>query len=392
MRFKCLVSKKFVRMKLLIVVSEDWYFCSHRLPLALEAVKRGWEVCLVARMGNHEEELQSAGIRTIHVDIDRGGLNPANDWAYSRRLAAVYREEKPDIIHHVAMKPCLFGSIAAWMSGQKQMLNAIAGLGTLFSEESSKMKLVKPVVRLAFKQFLGRGNSRLLVQNTDDFKEFESQIGFSRDKIRLIRGSGVDMDEFRPDLGRSISDRPIVVLVSRLLKEKGVPELIDAARILKERDVLSRIVLVGDVDHDNPHAVSETMLKQAVDAGWVESWGRRSDVAEIYRQADIATLPSYYREGIPKTLLEAAASGLPIVTTDSVGCRETVEDGVNGFLVPIKDPESLADALEKLIKDAQLRKRMGAASRAKALAEFDVKHVVEETFKIYDEVMKGEDV
>jgi len=374
-------------MKVLFVVSEDWYFCSHRFPLATEALRRGWDVCLIARMGKHAEELKALGIRTIHVDVDRGGLNPMSDLAYSRKLAAIYRIEKPDIIHHVAMKPCLFGSIAAWMSGQKKMVNAIAGLGTVFSEESSKMKLVKPFVRIAFKQFLDRGTSKLLVQNTDDFQEFEKQIGFSRDKIRVIRGSGVDMEEFQPLETRALSDVPMVVLVSRLLIAKGIPELIKAARILKERKVVCRIVLVGDVDHDNPHAVPEQMLSQAVDAGWIEAWGRRKDIADIYRQADIATLPSYYREGIPKTLLEAAASGLPIVTTDSVGCRETVEDGVNGFLVPVKQPEPLADALEKLISDDDLRNRMGLASRQKALAEFDIKHVVSETFKIYDEVL-----
>jgi glycosyltransferase involved in cell wall biosynthesis len=374
-------------MKICFVVSEDWYFCSHRFPLALEALNRGWDVCLIARMSKHGDELRSAGIRTIHMEIDRGGLNPVNDWSYSRRLAAVYRKEKPDIIHHVAMKPCLFGSIAAWMSGQKNMVNAIAGLGSAFSADSLKMKLIRPFVRIAFKQFLGRGNSKLLVQNTDDFREFEQQLGFPHDQIRLIRGSGVDMDEFCPNDQRPQNDIPMIVLVSRLLIEKGIPELIEAGRILQERNVACRIVLVGDADKDNSHSVSEEMLSHAVKAGWVEEWGRRSDIAAIYRQTDIAVLPSYYREGIPKTLLEAAASGLPIVTTDSVGCRETVDDGMNGYLVPVKQSEPLADALEKLIRNKELRERMGQKSREKALAEFDIKQVVKQTFDIYDEIL-----
>ena len=376
------------QLKLCFVVSEDWYFRSHRLPLAEEAIRRGWEVCLIARMGRCAEELQAAGIRTVHVEIDRGGLNIFKDLRYSRKLAAIYRKEKPDIIHHVAMKPCLFGSIAAVLSGRRGcMVNAIAGLGSLFSGESRKMRLVRPLVRVAFKSFLGWGNSKLILQNMDDFEELEKRVGFASDQLRLIRGSGVDMNEFKPSEAPRKNDKPLIVLVSRLLIEKGIPELIEAAGILKQRGVSCRVALVGEADDGNPRSVSAATLTEAEKRGEVECWGRRSDIAEIYRQADIAVLPSYYREGIPKTLLEAAAAGLPIVTTDSVGCREVVDDGVNGFLIPIKQAEPLADALEKLINDPALRMAMGEQSRKKACAEFDINRVVEQTFDIYAELL-----
>lgn len=379
------------RIKLCFVVSEDWYFCSHRLPLAVEAIRRGWEVVLVARMSIHQAELNAMGIRTVNVDIDRGGVNPVNEFRYWSRLVKAYRQERPDIIHHVAMKPCLYGSMAARFCGLKNTVNAIAGLGTIFTSPSPKIRRVRPFVKFAFNRLLGRPTSRVIMQNTDDVYEFETGVGIDREHIHLIRGSGVDMDEFYPPAISRNSDVPMIVLVSRLLIEKGVLELIEAGRILKERKMDCRVVLVGDSDPHNPHAVSEEELAMAESRGWVELWGRRNDIADIYREADIATLPSYYREGIPKTLLEAAASGLPIVTTDSVGCRETVDEGRNGFRVPVRDAEALADALAKLISDTELRNRMGQKSRLKAMAEFDVRHVVDETFKIYSEILSSND-
>ena len=377
-------------MKICFVVSEDWYFCSHRLPLAEEALRRGWDVVLVARMGACRDQLERLGVRIIHLDIDRGGLNPLSDLRYCAKLVRIYRSEQPDIIHHVAMKPCLMGSIAVWLSGRRCcMVNAIAGLGTTFSSDALKIRVVRLVVRLVFKCFLARGSSRVIVQNMDDYREFEEGMGLGAAKLKLIRGSGVDMAEFSPAEENVENEEPLVVLVSRLLMEKGIPELIDAARLLKQRGAGCRVALVGDADPGNPLAVPEEMLSVAESDQVVELWGRRSNIADIYRQADVAVLPSYYREGIPKTLLEAAASGLPIVTTDSVGCREVVDDGVNGFLVPVRQFVSLADALEKLVSCSKLRREMGRRSREKALKEFGIEQVVTETFSVYECLIDG---
>lgn len=375
-------------MKIIFTVSEDWYFVSHRLPLAEEALRRGWEVLLLARVSGHENDLRRKGVRVIHVDLDRGGLNPLRDFKYCLELRRLYRKEKPDLVHHVAMKPCLYGSIAARWARVGCCVNAVAGFGTLFSSRSRVIGAVRPFVLNAFRHLFSYTNSRLIVQNTDDVYEFEHKLKLQADQIRLIRGSGVDLETFCPADRSTANNVPLIVMVSRLLADKGVLELIEAGKLLRQRGVACRIALVGDADPENVHAVSDEVLHAAESTGAVELWGRRSDVADIYKQADIAVLPSY-REGLPKSLIEAAACGLPIVTTDVPGCREIVNEGVNGFLVPVKQSEPLADALGKLVQDADLRRKMGERSREKAIAEFDVTLVVQETFAIYEELLRG---
>lgn len=374
-------------MKILFVVSEDWYFCSHRLPLAEEAVKRGWEVVLLSRFSGHEADLRDKGVRTLPIDLERGGLNTFKDLRYCWKLIKTYRSEKPDIVHHVAIKPCLYGSIAARTAQVPLYVNAVAGFGTLFSSKSRMVRFVRPLVMGAFRYLFGFRNSKLILQNSDDVYEFENILKLEAEQIRLIRGSGVNLDLFHPVAIPTFTEVPLIVMVSRLLMDKGVMELIGAAEILKDRKISFRMALVGDADTQNIHAVSDVDLQKASDSGVVELWGRRSDIADIYREADIGVLPSYYREGLPKTLIEAMACGLPIVTTDAPGCREVVEEGVNGFLVPVKQAEPLANALELLINDQNLRQKMGAASRRKAEEEFGIDLVVNQTFAVYEELL-----
>lgn len=401
-------------MKLLLVISEEWYFLSHRLPLALEAKRRGWDVVVATRLGAKAQALAMHGIRSVHLDLERGRVAVWRDLAYFVRLMKLYRQEKPDIVHHVAMKPCLYGSLAAWCAGVPCVVNALAGLGYLFSSARSVVKAMRSVTLLLFKRLFSRRNSMLILQNPEDVRFFSETLGLQRGNIRLIKGAGVDLTTFRPAKeSPAHRDPPLIVMASRLLRDKGVEELVAASTLARSRGAVFRVAIVGDADRDNPNAVGEAFLQTVREQGTAELWGRRDDIASVYQQADIAILPSFYPEGMPKTLMEAAACGLPIITTDTQGCRETVDTagsesnaarhgngqdcgaplmpalkiGANGIVVPAKEVEPLADAIAMLASNPGMRKEMGQKSRAKAEREFGVEHVVEKTFAVYEELL-----
>lgn len=362
--------------KLLFLVTEDWYFCSHRLPLAIAAKQLGLDVAVATRVRAHGALIEDAGLRLIPFEISRRGMNPLRELPTVFRLAALYRLEKPDLVHHVAMKPVLYGSLAAKLANVKHVVNAIAGLGWLYTSADRSKKIIRALVRGLFKRALK--GSAVVVQNPDDMNQLK---GMGLEQLHLIRGAGVDTQSFRPcDVP---PDPPCVMLVSRMLWDKGVGEFVAAARLLKQEGIVARFVLVGGFDPGNPAAIPESQLRSWNKEGIVEWWGQRSDMANVLAQAHIACLPSYYREGIPKSLLEAAACGLPIVTTDAPGCREVVEDGVNGLLVPVKDSIALAGTIKKLVLDPDLSRRMGVASRKKAVKEFSQERVIDETLAVY---------
>jgi glycosyltransferase involved in cell wall biosynthesis len=395
-------------MKLLFVVSEDWYFRSHRIPIALAALKVGWEVRLGAQISECGAAIGQAGIRLHPLPLRRGSLNPLSDLGYLIRLCRLYRRERPDVVHHVAMKPVLYGSIAARLAGVPCVVNALAGMGYLSSSSRPHVRMIRRAVLFCFRMLFNRPGSILIVQNKDDRAVFE-RLGVATDRIRLIRGSGVDLNVFSPPPTRS--ERPTVtaVMASRLLRDKGVIEYVEAARLLRKRNVPVRLALAGAPDGANPDAVPQSVLDAAQAAGELDVLGARSDISALYREADIAVLPSYYREGIPKSLIEAAACGLPIVTTDVAGCRETVgrlkgsplitpiiankngELGENGILVPPKDARTLADAIEFLVRNPDIRSDMGRASREKAEREFGIETVVGQTMAVYNELRLAAD-
>ena len=361
--------------KLLYLVTEDWYFCSHRLPLAIAARQSGFDVAVVTRVCEHGKLIEDAGLRLIPFEISRRGMNPLRELPTVLRLAALYRREKPDLVHHVAMKPVLYGSLAARLANVKHVVNAIAGLGWLYTSGDRSKKIIRALVRGLFRWALK--GSEIIVQNPDDMNQLKAM---GLEQLHLIRGAGVDTQSFRPC--DEPPDPPCVMLVSRMLWDKGVGEFVAAARLLKREGIVGRFVLVGGFDPGNPAAIPESQLRSWNDEGVVEWWGQRADMANVLAQAHIACLPSY-REGLPKSLLEAAACGLPIVTTDAPGCREVVENDVNGLLVPVKDCSALAGAIKKLILDPELRRRMGTASRDKAVKEFSQDHIIEQTLNVY---------
>lgn len=368
-------------MKLLFVVTEDWYFVSHRLPLAVAAQAAGFDVVVATREGRQTEVIRSEGIRLIPLNLSRRGGNPLREVTALWRL---YCRERPDLVHHVALKPVMYGSLAAWLARVPCQVNAVAGLGWLFTSSSNRrmVRLIRPLLCFLLARFLNRPHCLTIVQNPEDQSLLEHS-GIAGARLRLIRGAGVNTDQFYSVI--SPSEPVCIVLVARMLWDKGVGEFVEAAHCLTKEGVNARFVLVGDPDPANPASIPEATLRNWQGQHGVEWWGRREDMPTVLQGAHIACLPSY-REGLPKSLLEAAACGLPIVTTDAPGCREVVRDGVNGLLVPVRDSAALAAALGKLIGDPALRRRMGEQSRLLAESEFGQEAIIAQTLAVYCEV------
>lgn len=366
-------------MKLLFVVTEDWYFVSHRLPLAVAAREAGFDVVVATRVGEHGETIRAAGIRLIPLGLSRRRGNPFQEIL---TLVRLYRRERPDIVHHVALKAVLYGALAARVAGVPGRVNAVTGLGWLFTSAKGITRIIRPAVRLTLAWLLKARGSLTIVQNPDD-RDLLIRSHLPEHRLRLIRGAGVDTVAFYPV--PEPSGTVCIVLAARMLWDKGVGEFVEAARLLTQAGVHARFVLVGDPDPGNPASVSEASLRAWHEKNGVEWWGRRDNMPAVLHMAHIACLPSY-REGLPKSLLEAAACGLPIVTTDAPGCREIVRDGDNGFLVPVRDAQALAVALQGLIDNSVLRAEMGLRSREIVLAHFSREQIIAETLAVYREL------
>ncbi len=361
--------------RLLFLVSEDWYFVSHRLGLGAAAVEAGFEVVLATRVDRHRARIETCGIRIVELELDRGGINPLRDAVTLSRLVRLYRKETPDIVHHVAIKPVVYGSLAARRAAVPHVVNAIAGLGSVFTSTSISGQILAAGVRRALRYVL-RGTT-VIVQNRDD----ADALGIvDAGGLELVRGSGVDCTVFTA--GPLPTDPPVVMLAARMLVDKGVGEFVEAARRLREQGRAARFVLVGAPDPDNRRSIPARTLERWRSAPGIEWWGHRDDMPSVLSQASIVCLPSY-REGLPKVLIEAAASGRPIITTDVPGCREVVRDGFNGLLVPARDPAALASAIGRLLDEANTCRLMGARSRRIAREEFDEARIIDQTLAIY---------
>ena len=366
-------------VRLLYFVTEDWYFCSHRLPLAMAARQAGYEVAVVTRVNRHAEFIEKAGLRLIPLGLSRGSHNPLADW---RALVALYRilkRERPDILHNVALKPVLYGSLAARLAGVPHVVNALAGLGHIFADQDRAGRL-RRIVQLAFR-FLLKGRGQIIVQNPDDLRLLQASGAIAPGQATLIRGSGVDLERFRPT--PEPDGMPVVMLASRLLWDKGVGEFVAAAERLSQAGLAARFVIVGEPDPENHSSIPLAQLLAWREAGAVEWWGKQEDMPVMLAQSHIVCLPSYYGEGVPKVLLEAAAAGRPIVTTDMPGCREVVTEGVNGLLVPARDVPALAQALGTLIQNPGQRRVMGEQGRQLAERNFSEGLVIAQTLAVY---------
>lgn len=369
------------RRRLLFVVNDAAFFLSHRLPIALAARDAGFDVHVATAPNTGEAGVEKAGLPFHPIPLGRRSASPMQEARSIASLVALFRRLRPEIVHLVTIKPNLYGSLAARIARVPRVVNAISGLGYIFISTGWRATARRAAVAAAYRVALRHPSKRVIFQNPDDRDEFILRGWLRSEDAALIRGSGVDIGAFTPM--PEPSGVPLVVLASRMLKDKGVRELVDAARTLKSRGVAARFVLVGAVDPGNPSSLTEAELQRWVTEGIVEWSGRREDMPAVFAQANLVALPSY-REGLPKVLIEAAASGRAIVTTDVPGCREVVEDGSNGLLVSAKSVEPLADALERLIRDPALRAAMGRRGRERAVQEFSLESVIRQTLELYE--------
>ncbi len=377
---------------LLYVITEDWGLFTHRIDLARRAQKAGFRVGIACSVHKHGKKIEAENFDLYPLKhLKRGSLNPFQDfWAFWE-IFCLYRKVRPDLVHHVALKPVLYGSLAARLTKVSVIVNALGGLGYLFIGTSFKVKSIRFFLLKLLKLVFQCKNLALILQNPEDRDVFKNII--SPQQLYLVRGSGVDLKVFYPPKRGILSEqekmtkvREIkVIFCGRLLWDKGVGELMAAARLLKEKKNAFRIQIVGSSDPKNPSSISESLLKSWEDENVVCFLGNRNDIPELLRLSDIAVLPSY-REGLPKALLEAAATGLPLVATDVPGCREVVQDGVNGFLVPPENAQKLANALEILAEDSHLRERMGRESLKRAEMYFSEEKINTEILEIYKKV------
>ncbi|MCW9035024.1 MAG: glycosyltransferase family 4 protein [Rhodospirillales bacterium] len=369
--------------KLLFLVTEDWYFWSHRLPMARKAKALGFDVVVATRINQHQKKIEGEGFRVVPLSLDRKSKNPFKEIAAILDIAKIYRWEKPDLIHHVALKPVLYGSVAARLAGIKKVINAFAGMGFVFIAKGGVAQALRPFLVMAFRLLLNHSSSHVVLQNHDDQELFQ-QLGIGKpERTYLIKGSGVSMTDF-PVAGEP-TGTPIATFVGRMLWDKGVGELVEAARLLKEKGITITVQLVGTPDPANPKSIPQEILEGWKNEGVIEWLGHREDIADLWEASHIAVLPSY-REGLPKSLLEAASCGRPMVATDVPGCRELVNEGSNGLLIPSQDAERLAEALEKLATDPTLRKKYGKQARLDVEASYSEEAVSEAIGLLYQQL------
>ena len=375
--------------KILFVVNDAPFFISHRLPLALAARDAGYEVHVATPDSPLSAAIQKHGLHFHAIPLHRSNTRLWKELKSFRALLALYRRLQPDLVHHVTIKPVLYGGVAARLAKVPAVVYAVPGLGHVFVQDGIKAKLLRAVVKRVYGYVFRHPHAKIIFQNPDDQSLLLQAQLLSADDVILIRGSGVDMNIFTPQ--PEASGTPVVVLAARMLWEKGVGEFVDAARQLREQKIEARFILAGESDPGNPSAVPVWQLEQWHDSGVVEWLGACDDMARIFAEAHVVCLPSY-REGLPKVLIEAAACGRPIVTTDVPGCREVVRHEENGLLVPVRNPTALAAALRRLVTSPVLRQFLGQRGREIAETEFALEKVVEQTLAIYKEMLSDEAV
>lgn len=370
--------------RVLFVAHVDWDFLALRLPVARAAREAGFEVTVAAADTGRAAEIRREGLSFVPAPIARGSVNPLREARTLAFLARLYRRLRPDLVYHLTIKPVLYGSLAARLAARDAaVVDAITGLGYAFSSERRAGLLRRPVEGL-YRLALGGGpRVRALFENPDHRDLFVRKRLVRPERAVVFPGSGVDCERFRPT--PEPEGEPLVVLPSRLLWDKGVGEFVAAARLLRAGHPGARFALVGAPDEGSPTTVPASWLRER--EGVVEWWGRREDMPAVISQSSIVVLPTYYPEGIPRALMEAAASARATVATDTPGCREVVRDGVNGLLVPPRDEDALARAIGALLGSPEMRERFGRAGRELAVNELDEKIVVRRTMDLFRELL-----
>jgi glycosyltransferase involved in cell wall biosynthesis len=365
--------------KILLFANTDWYLYNFRLSLAKNLRDQGHEVILVSPPGDFQELLQGDGFPWIPFELSRQSINPFGELVAIWRLILLYQEIRPDIVHHFTIKPVIYGSIAAHLTGITGIINSITGLGHLFINTDRATRLLRAIASRLYRMNLY--DTQVIFENPEDRDIFIQKNLIQAEQSHLILGTGVDVEKYRPT--DKLNDIPVVLFSSRMLVTKGLLEYIEAARTLRQKGLNARFALAGRTDPGNPASIPAEQIETWKQSETLEWWGWQDDMPAALARADVFCLPSY-REGVPNALLEAAACGLSIVTTDVPGCRDVVTNGVNGWLVPVRNAEALANALETLITNPELRRRMGHAGREIAMNQFSMAKVNRETLAVYN--------
>ena len=377
-----------VKKKLLFIVNVDWFFLSHRLPIALEAIRKGYEVHVATALTDKLAELKSHGFNVHSLSLDRASTNIFTVLKEFKQIISVIRGVKPDLVHLVTIKPVIFGGIAVRLAGAHGVVAAVPGLGAIFISKGWQALLRKIVIVNLYRLAFGKRNLKVIFQNPSDLETMQKHTNLAARKVEIISGSGVNLTEYRPV---PLPDgTPVVVMAARLLVAKGVREFMESAIYLRNKGIEARFCLAGSVDPCSTLSIPNADLNKWREEGVVELLGHRDDMAKVLSMAHVVVLPSYYPEGLPKVLIEAAACGRAVITTDMPGCRDAIDPGVTGLLVPARDVEALACAIKDLITDTQRCKRMGSAGRTLAERKFDIKKVVDIHLRIYRELVQTE--
>ena len=371
--------------KLFIIVNVDWFFLSHRLPVALAAQKAGWDVTIVTADTGKLKDIEAKGLEIINLPMSRSGKNILEELGSLNFLRKLYKREKPDVVHHVGMKTILWGTLAAKFAKVNGVVNAISGLGGFFAEDNKG--LMARLMPMVLKFSHDRKNLLCIFQNNEDKGLYVKNGIIKEEQARYIKGSGVDLKEFcftpEPTAGKIR-----VILTARMIVEKGVFILTEAAEKLRSKyEGKVEFLLVGGID-DHPGAITKEQLDSVCDGKFIQWLGYRTDVKQLLQSSHIVAFPSYYMEGLPKSLIEADAIGRPVITCNSVGCKETVIDGYNGYLIPTKDVDALVEKLDILLSDAKLRQEMGLNARKYAEENFSIETVINRHLSIYEELIQ----
>ena len=369
-----------MKKKLLFIVNVDWFFVSHRLPIALEAINQGYEVHLTCASTGLDDYLTSLGIIIHPLRLTRSELSILAELKSMLQMFGIVRAIDPDIIHTITIKPVLYGNLIARLLRVKSRVVSISGLGYVFIADGVKGSLLRLLSSFFYRVAL-KGAYKVIFQNQSDRDVLRRLKCVTKYQEVLIRGSGVDLDKFQPTL--EPNGKPVVMFVGRFLIDKGINEFVAAAVLLKKARPDVRMVLVGSVDSANRKSILEEELDYWIRNRVIEYWGQSDDMSSTLSQSNIVVLPSY-REGLPKALIEAAACGRAIVTTDVPGCRDAIEPNITGLLVPVKSCELLAEAILMLIDDSAFRLDLAANGRKLAETVFDIKDVINKHLDIYD--------
>lgn len=369
---------------LAILINRDAFFLSHFAERALTAKQAGYRVIVFCPDRGMAKKIIEAGFEFCAVEMSRHGIHVIREVCTLLDIASHYRRVSPDVCWHVGLKPIILGTAALKLAGRSGVVNAPVGLGFIFSSQTLKARLLRFPMMRAMKAFLNPPGSRVVFENADDLQELLAVKAVRREYAILIRGAGVDVTRYArvPEY----PGIPTVLFAARLIWEKGVREFVEAARLLRQRGIVARFLIAGGIDQESDSAVPQSILQDWVQEGNVEWLGQRNDMPDLLGTCHIFCLPTWYREGLPKVILEAMACGRAVVATDMPGCREAVKNMDNGLLVPPKNVVALADAISFLLGNASLRARMGARGRERVEREFSSDKVCQETLAIFDQL------